>query len=105
MTVLASFNYTLSTVAAAVGVVVLVLTGYAWFRAARGWAAGFLAGVTWGGVAGLVGLAGEGDMREFTALGFGVIAFALGLAIVGGAAALLRPRRKLKDNSTESRTP
>jgi len=104
MPVLAAYNYTLSTVAAAVGVVVVVLTGYAWFRAARGWVAGFCGAITWSGIAGLVGLAGDGDMREFTAVGFALIAFALGLLIVGGMAALLRPRPRMKDNTQKPGT-
>lgn len=99
MLLLASFNYTLSPVAAAIGLLVALLCGWAWFWSARPWAAALCGGLCWSGLGGLVGLAGDGDMRQFAAIGFAIAGLALGIVLIGGAAALLRPRARPRDSA------
>jgi hypothetical protein len=103
MLVLASFNYTLSPVAAVMGLVVALLSGWAWVRGGRPRLSAVCGGLCWGGLGGLVAMAGEGDMRQLTSILFGVGGFALGIVVIGGLTALLGPRdrKKLAPATTE----
>lgn len=97
MLLVASFNYTLSPTAAAIGLFVALLCGWAWFWISRPWVAATGGGVCWSGLGGLVGLAGDGDMRQFAAIGFAIAGLALGIVLIGGAASLLRSKPRPKD--------
>jgi predicted membrane protein len=86
MSVVASFNYTHSVTAVVTGGVCAAVLVMALIRLGRPWIAAAAGAVGWAVIGFLVGIAGTGDMRGLTGVGYAITGAPAGALIAGGGA-------------------